>query len=738
MGIWVNMMSNKTASRGIALLLLLALLFTTGCDRGQGEIPASSVQIKEASVDGEGPGKKEEEASSVVTVSQETLAMPDAGSSLLRSSLINEDIYLYAVNSGASRFYQYNIPENRISRLNIQYDGQIEGFSARSDGSLSILHTSEDGKYYISCLGADGTSRDIPLDPAIADSGIIYSFEAMDDGFLIVNSEEVLAVDNDGQLLKSIGQYQHSAQVVRLSGEKAFIVFGGSMNASASDQISTPTRLLYIGTGFNEISSTELSGGYTIFFSGVNESLFTFLAGTIYRYDYFSGSLQELVNVSATGMDVPEYSLGDGRFFSIDRGQPVILSTNTDTESKILTLACYNSDGLIDRAVQAFNRSNCGYTISIQDYSKYDEYDNLNAGLDRYATDVISGKVPDIYDLRSFSADQYASKGFLEDLTPYFKADAELELSDIFAPVMEQAKFRDGVYSVVPCFSVYCFAGAPAILPEKITIADFKAIAEQYTPTELFGPAYTRSEFIEDILIYMRDELYSTETLACNFVTEDFLYMLQYATGLPAERPQVCESADLLAYCGEQLLTKQSRGAFLVDCMSFNNTIYGGKTNYSGFPTSHGSAPALMPSIQFGMSATSENKEGVWQFFKFILSESIQAEIFSKIYLPSNKAALNKATDKIIADFIDMPKKLSILDVNLQDVVIPGTLNTDLAKDEAYAILNRIAFNAQYDEAVYDIIIDACGAFFHGDQSAAQAAEVIQSRVGIFLSEQYG
>lgn len=79
MGIWVNMMSNKTASRGIALLLLLALLFTTGCDRGQGEIPASSVQIKEASVDGEGPGKKEEEASSVVTVSQETLAMPDAG-----------------------------------------------------------------------------------------------------------------------------------------------------------------------------------------------------------------------------------------------------------------------------------------------------------------------------------------------------------------------------------------------------------------------------------------------------------------------------------------------------------------------------------------------------------------------------------------------------------------------------------------------------------------------------------
>lgn len=185
-------------------------------------------------------------------------------------------------------------------------------------------------------------------------------------------------------------------------------------------------------------------------------------------------------------------------------------------------------------------------------------------------------------------------------------------------------------------------------------------------------------------------------------------------------------------------MTKQSLGAFLVDCMSFNNTIYGGKTNYSGFPTSHGSAPALMPSIQFGMSATSENKEGVWQFFKFILSESIQAEIFSKIYLPSNKAALNKATDKIIADFIDMPKKLSILDVNLQDVVIPGTLNTDLAKDEAYAILNRIAFNAQYDEAVYDIIIDACGAFFHGDQSAAQAAEVIQSRVGIFLSEQYG
>ena len=98
----------------------------------------------------------------------------------------------------------------------------------------------------------------------------------------------------------------------------------------------------------------------------------------------------------------------------------------------------------------------------------------------------------------------------------------------------------------------------------------------------------------------------------------------------------------------------------------------------------------------------------------------------------------NCQTPSLFSLVADMPKKLSILDVNLQDVVIPGTLNTDLAKDEAYAILNRIAFNAQYDEAVYDIIIDACGAFFHGDQSAAQAAEVIQSRVGIFLSEQYG
>lgn len=717
--------------------MLLALLLTTGCGRGQGEIPASSAQIREASVDSEVLGKKDETLS-VVSVSQETLAMPDAGSSILRASLINEYIYLYAVNSGTSKFYRYDISENKISSLNIQYDGQVDGFSARSDGSLSILHITEDGKYYISCLDVDGKNRDIPLDPEIADSGIIYSFEAMDEGFLIVTSEEVLAVNNEGQLLKSIGQYQYSAQVVRLSGEKAFIVFGGSMNANVSDTMSTPTRLLYIGTGFNEISSTELSGGYTTFFGGVNESLFTFLAGTIYRYDYLNGSLQELVNVSATGIDVPECSIGDGRFFSIDRGQPVILSTNTNTESKILTLACYNSDGLMDRAVQAFNRSNCGYIIYIKDYSKYDEYDNSDAGLNRYATDVISGKGPDIYDLRSFSADQYAAKGFLEELTPYFERDAELGLSDIFAPVKEQTEFRGGVYSVVPCFSVYCFAGAPTILPERITITEFRDLAEQYTYEELFGPAYTRSEFIEDILIYMRDELYDTETLTCNFITEDFLFMLQYAAGLPAERPQIYESADLLAYYGEQLLTKQTLGAFLVDLMSFNNTIYGGKASYSGLPTSHGSAPALMPSIQFGMSATSENKEGVWQFFKFILSEGIQAEIFSKIYLPSNKAALDKAIDKIITDFIDLPKRLSILDINLQAVVIPGTLNTDFAKDEAYELLNRIAYNAQYDKAVYDIIIDACGAFFNGDQSAAQVADVIQSRVSIFLSEQYG
>ncbi len=734
----MNTMTCKIAKRGITLLLLLALMFTIGCGRGQGEIPASSAQIKAASIDSDVRGKEEEKASSVVTISLETLAVPDAGSSIMRASLIGEDIYMYAENNGGTRFYKYSITENEIYRLNIQYDSQIEGFSARSDGTLCILHTSEDGKYYITCLNEDGTSRDISLDPAIASSGIIYFFEAMDNGFLFVSSEEVFAADNDGRFLKSFGQNQNSAQIVRLSGEKSFVVFGGSINSSVSNQISTPTRLIYIDSSFNEISSVELSGGYTVFFGGVNESLFTFLSGAIYRYDYFRGDLQEIVNVSLNSIDVPMCSIGDGRFFSIDRGQPVIISTNTNTESEILTLACYNSDPFIDRAVQAFNRSNCGYMISIKDYSKYDEYDNLDAGLNRYATDVISGNTPDIYDLRSFSATQYAAKGFLEDLTPYFASDADLKLSDVFSPVIEQTTYRGKLYSVVPCFSVYCFGGSPSTLPEKITTADFRALAEEYSPDVLFGPAYTRPEFIEDILIYMRDELYDTETLECNFTTEDFIYMLEYAVQLPSERPQVCEDADIRAYRGEQLLAKQSLGSFLIDSMSFTNTVFGGKANYSGFPTKSGSAPALMPNIQFGMSSSSENKDGVWQFFKFILSEAIQTELFTKVFLPSNKAVLDKAMDKIIEENAEEPKTLSILDADFQEVLIPGTLNIGTAKDEAYALLNRIACNAQYDEAVYDIILSACGPLFNGNQSPAQTAETIQSRVGIFISEQYG
>ena len=68
-------------------------------------------------------------------------------------------------------------------------------------------------------------------------------------------------------------------------------------------------------------------------------------------------------------------------------------------ERETIVLACTGVNWDIRTDIVKFNKSNEKYRISIQDYSSlYGSDTDYKAGINRLNADIVSGKVPDIFD----------------------------------------------------------------------------------------------------------------------------------------------------------------------------------------------------------------------------------------------------------------------------------------------------------------------------------------------------
>ena len=104
-----------------------------------------------------------------------------------------------------------------------------------------------------------------------------------------------------------------------------------------------------------------------------------------------------------------------------------------------------------------------------------------------------------------------------------------------------------------------------------------------------------------------------------------------------------------------------------------------------------------------------------------------------------------KAFDKKIAEEM---KPQTYTDENGQEVRYDDTIwrgdeevkMPEMPKEFADSIKDYIAGITEsgfYDEKIANIISEEAGKFFAGDQSAQQAADMIQSRASLYLSEQH-
>lgn len=439
----------------------------------------------------------------------------------------------------------------------------------------------------------------------------------------------------------------------------------------------------------------------------------------------------------ATYDDMETGNMCQGRFTKVNPA---------DVKDKIgLTLACDGMNWEVRTAVVNFNKNSETYRISIQDYSSlYGTENDYMAGINRLNADIISGKVPDILLISSnMPIDSYIAKGLFEDLKPYIDADKEIDMDDYLPNIIEAFSSDGKMYRLVPSFMISTLVAKSSdvgvergwTIPEATKIIEAK-------PEETEFLTYTTRSNILMSCISMGNAFVEKETGKCNFDSDGFVELLEFAMRFPNE-------IDDTTYADDYWMKYESmwregkvlcRETTIYDFDSYNymeKGTFGEPVTMIGYPTTDGDGSAILANIQFAMSAKSKNKEGAYEFLKYFLTDEYQDNISYALPISIKRldAMAEEATQ--ISTYTDENGN----EVEAPDIYYMQEMEIELAPmsaEEAEQLKKEICSITDvysYDEDLMQIIEEETAPYFAGQKSAQEVASIIQSRAQIYLNE---
>ncbi len=435
-------------------------------------------------------------------------------------------------------------------------------------------------------------------------------------------------------------------------------------------------------------------------------------------------------------------------FDDYNHTQKVSIFTKINPEAvkdkTVLVLAGYYVPQEVKSRVVQFNKTNPKYKIVIKEYYIYDTMEDGMAGYNKLNMDILERGLPDILIVDSyFPVSGYISKGLLADIDELIAADEELSKTEFMDNVFDAYRVNGKLYYVTPSFSVKTLVGKSSLVGER-TSWTMQEMMELMTSmpegTQLMGEL-TRSNFIQMMIQYCGNDFVDVEAGKCNFNSDNFIAMLEYAGTLPVDINWSEYGED---YWVKQDSQYRENRTLLAECNVSNvryvndyiNGYFGEEISYIGFPSDVGNGAVVEAGEQYVISAKSEHIDGAWEFVRYYLTEEYQKEV---LMLPVNKdvflerameATKNPYTIDRNGNKTEYEYKLSI---GGESVVLPNMSEEQVS--EFVEFVESIDRCVYYDEAIEAIINEEVASFLANQKSATEVAGVIQSRVEIYVNE---
>ena len=671
---------------------------------------------------------------------RELILTPDADICLMRAIRSYNYIFMYGVTGlGEQLLYKMDIESQQFEKIELPQQYTVQGMCAAAEGGINILYIGEENEYILLAVKDDGSRSEMTL-PMLEEykESLVTQIYSVENGYIVFTADRILALDKQGNQIKKIENFYRYGSCIQQENGNIIL----AINIMTTPNAQTPeTRVLILDSNFDLLESYDSNRQFTLFLEDLDgdSKILCQSLGTLFRFDYKNDVIQPVIDMTQSGVSSASLIyLEDDQYFSLINGMPYFLRRDDGNSIITLTLAAYHLDYNLSNYISKYNDSSASYRIRIADYAMYDEDGTEGQGLNRLRADIIAGRTPDIYDLSQLPAELYAERGLFEDLKPYFSGDAPIQYDQLVQSAVKVLEYKGELYYIPPEFEAITVCGDVSFVGDcdTWTPQEFFDAVDSITPEDVFGPEITKTVFLSVLLQFLEDEYIDKENLTCYFDNADFLKFLEFAFYLPDE----CDYSTLdsqptaRAYVGRQPLLIRQIGSSAISFLSFTDTIFSGQAQYVGFPTNLSNGVALQPISLVSMSSTSQHKSGVMDFIYFLLNENIQRSVSC---CPIVQSMLEEQMDLWQDQYLERTPVLYTFcdDVAVQ---IEGKTDLDTAKLRLKKIIESMDSTTLYDEAILDIIIRESQPYFIGAIPTEQAVSNIQSKVRVYLSEQYG
>jgi hypothetical protein len=611
----------------------------------------------------------------------------------------------------------------------------------------------------------------------------------LDDDYFYISS---MTSDNDGYYYLSANS---DIFVCDGNGNTAFTIKGEEEQANSGSWINGLCRTAdgrvaaiinsYVSTDDNYTSTTTakiidtatgdygeeyaLNNTYYNYYNGSGECDLYFSTGnTLCGINFATGETTTLIDWLKSGFDTTTMDnatiMSDGRILCTSYqyetmsgggyswGSDMILTFLTKVDpadvpdKELITLYCYYLNYDVRQKIVEFNKESDKYQIEVTTYSDYDDgSDDADAGLTKLNNDLIAGNIPDILLITStLPVDSYISKGILADMYTFIDNDEELSRDDFLTNILDAYSVNGKLYQLVPSFEVITVAAKSSIVgdAEGWTMDDYLAVANANPDKAMFAET-TKTEFLTNVLTYCVNSFINNETGECYFNTDNFKKVLEAANAYPDEIDYDTLYSDD-DYWTKQEASYRNNETILAGAYLYNFTglpeleqgKFGEDITLIGYPSDGSSnGGAIAASLSMAITSKAKNSEGAWEFIRSFLTDDAQSNASGfPLRISAYDALMESAKEKPY--YMDGDEKVEYDRTYwIGETQITINDNTDEDNERLFNYIKSLTTTTSYDTDLTNIITEEAGAYFSGQKTVDDVADIIQNRATTYINE---
>lgn len=566
-------------------------------------------------------------------------------------------------------------------------------------------------------------------------------FVKLDDGQYVVNFyTSLVKFDENGKILDNVQSdgtnfigTDNKGQLVTSEWDSISYIEKGSLN-KISQEIKTTDYLRING------NIREGTNGYKMYMK-MNEGYFGLTENNefVKILDFVSSNI-----IGSEVYDICSGSEGHILMYCVNMaGTPYIskLTVRPDdyVENKE-TVIFGTIDPVYDdvrQIITEFTKQSDNYKLESKVYGDYDSFHKA----------LISGESPDVF-MYWNSADMYmyANSGAFANMYDYMDKYGGFSKEDVRDHIIEAFEYKDGLYGISAEFQIIPYIANSEVVGKEYTnwsYEDMYSLAENMPDDMSFTQSFTfntRKDVFDNFGAYNTNAWIDYETGECDFNSESFIKFLEFCRDVPMmnetdwsayeDQQPIIEEQNAMLFNKKALIAISHGGSNLSSVMDVERTYHIAQENltYLGLPSEEHKG-SIYAQRFYSVIANGSCPEGAWEFINYIMSAEYQENTLGA--LVSGSFVTRKDSFERNLNRFQQTKSVEGEVHYFYEVLDEEALETFIPYLDTCTVLRH------HDGYIAYIMDEEFDEFINGNISAQECADRIQSRVSIYLAEQW-